>query len=409
MMRASRRLPAENIYPAAQSLDEFAAAKLEELEHASLRRRLSESLREGGPWIVRDGRRFLSFSCNDYLNLTHHPAVKAAAIKAVERYGAGAGASRLVTGNHPLLGELEERLARMKRTGAACVFGSGYLANTGIIPVLAGENDVILIDELAHACLWAGTQLSRARTVAFRHNNVAHAEALLKEQRPRARHALLVTDGVFSMDGDLAPIADLAALCAFYDVWLMTDDAHGLGVIGCGRGSAHAAGASAVPLQMGTLSKAIGSYGGYLCASKPVVDLIKTRARTLIYSTAVPPAMAAAAIAALTIIENEPELCAKPLAKAQAFTSFLGLAKAQSPIVPLILGAPEAALEASRKLAEEGFLVTPIRPPTVPQGTARLRFAFTAMHPDEEIAHLAQAVRPFCEFALARKSAREGA
>jgi len=395
--------------PNFHTLEEFAAAKLAALERASLRRSLSVSLREDGPWVVREGRRYLSFSCNDYLNLTHHPALKAAAIAAIEHYGAGAGASRLVTGNHPLLGEIEERLARLKGTEAACVFGSGYLANTGIIPVLAGEHDLILIDALAHACLWAGTQLSRARTVAFRHNDVAHAEALLKEQRPRARRALLVTDGVFSMDGDLAPLADLAALCASYDAWLMTDDAHGLGVIGAGRGSVQAALESAVPLQMGTLSKAVGSYGGYLCASKVVIDLIKTRARTLIYSTALPPAMAAAAIAALTIIENEPGLCAKPLANAQSFTSRLGLDEAQSPIVPLVLGTPEAAMEASHALAEEGFLVTAIRPPTVPKGTARLRFAFTAHHPDEEIVRLAQAVRPLCEFARARKSAHEGA
>ena len=210
----------------------------------------------------------------------------------------------------------------------------------------------------------------------------------------RFRHALLVTDGVFSMDGDLAPLRDLSLLCAAFDTWLMTDDAHGLGVIGGGRGSAFAAGAGTmVPLQMGTLSKAIGAYGGYLCASRPVIDLMKTRARTLIYSTALPPAMVAAAIAALTIIETEPELTVKPLAKARAFTSRLGLPEAQSPIVPLIVGAPEAALQASNTLAEEGFLVTPIRPPTVPAGTARLRFAFTALHPDEEIARLADAVR----------------
>jgi 8-amino-7-oxononanoate synthase len=392
-----------------QSLDDFAAHKLEELERASLRRGLFDSLREEGTLVTRDGRRLLSFSCNDYLNLTHHPALKAAAIAAIERYGAGAGASRLVTGNHPLFGELEARLARLKGTDAACVFGSGYLANTGIIPVLAGKRDLILIDELAHACLWAGTQLSRAPTLTFRHNDVGHARSLLHDKRPQSRHALLVTDGVFSMDGDLAPIANLAALCDAYDTWLMTDDAHGLGVIGSGRGSAFAAGTGLVPLQMGTLSKAIGGYGGYLCASKPVIDLMKTRARTLIYSTALPPAMAAAAIAALKIIENEPELCAKPLAKAQAFTSHLGLAKAQSPIVPLIVGAPEAALNASRKLAEQGFLVTPIRPPTVPQDTARLRFAFTAMHPDDEIARLAQAVRSLSEFPSPGKIVREGA
>lgn len=387
-----------------RSLDDFAQVKLAELERASLRRTLAESLREDGLWVFREGRRYLSFSCNDYLNLTHHPALKSAAAAATLQYGVGAGASRLVTGNHPLFRELEERLARLKGTEAACVFGSGYLANAGIVPVLAAAPDLILIDELAHACLWAGTQLSRARTLVFRHNDVAHAKALLSENRERARHALLVTEGVFSMDGDLAPLPELAALCAAFDTWLMTDDAHGLGVIGEGRGSAFAGGLSGrVPLQMGTLSKAIGGYGGYLCASRAVIDLMQTRARTLIYSTALPPAMVAAAIAALTIIESEPGLTAKPLAQARAFTSHLGLALAQSPIVPLVVGEPEAALQASNKLAEEGFLVTAIRPPTVPVGTARLRFAFTAMHPDEEIARLAEAVRALIAFAPARQ------
>jgi 8-amino-7-oxononanoate synthase len=387
-----------------RSLDDFAVRKLEELDRASLRRTLAESFRGEGPWIECDGRRLLSFSCNDYLNLSHHPALKSAATAAIAQYGVGAGASRLVTGNHPLFRELEERLARLKGTESACVFGSGYLANAGIVPVLAGAPDLIVIDELAHACLWAGTQLSRARTLVLRHNDVAHAETLLNENRAHFRHALLVTDGVFSMDGDVAPLQELAALCAAFDTWLMTDDAHGLGVIGDGRGSAFAAGGGAlVPLQMGTLSKAIGGYGGYLCASRAVIDLMKTRARTLIYSTALPPAMAAAAIAALTIIESEPELTAKPLAKARAFTSRLGLPEAQSPIVPLIIGEPEAAVHASNKLAEEGFLVTPIRPPTVPVGTARLRFAFTATHPDAEIARLAEAVHALIEFAPARQ------
>ncbi|MGH6811597.1 MAG: 8-amino-7-oxononanoate synthase [Methylocella sp.] len=387
-----------------RSLDDFAHSKLAELDRASLRRTLAESFRGDGPWVFREGRRFLSFSCNDYLNLTHHPALKAAATAAIENYGVGAGASRLVTGNHPLYRELEERLARLKGTEAACVFGSGYLANAGIVPALAGAPDLILIDELAHACLWAGTNLSPARTLVFHHNDVAHAKALLDENRARVRNTLLVTEGVFSMDGDLAPLQELATLCAAFDTWLMTDDAHGLGVIGEGRGSAFAAGQSGrVPLQMGTLSKAIGGYGGYLCASRAVIDLMKTRARTLIYSTALPPAIVAAAIAALTIIESEPELTAKPLTKARAFTSRLGLAQAQSPIVPLIIGEPEAALQASNKLAEEGFLVTPIRPPTVPVGTARLRFAFTALHPDEEIARLAEAVRALVAIAPARQ------
>jgi 8-amino-7-oxononanoate synthase len=375
------------------SLDDFALAKLADLDRASLRRSLVDSAREDGLWITREGQRLLSFSCNDYLNLTHHPALKAAAIDAINRYGVGAGASRLVTGNHPLFIELETRLARLKGSDSACVFGSGYLANAGIIPVLAGAGDLILIDELAHACLWAGTQLSRAKTLMFRHNDVGHAQELLQAHRAEVSHALLVTDGVFSMDGDLAPLNDLAHLCQSFDAWLMSDDAHGLGVIGQGIGSSMATGRKVdVPLQMGTLSKAIGGYGGYLCASQPVIDLMKTRARTLVYSTGLPPASVAAAIAALDVIENEPALIRKPLENARLFTQRLGLADAQSPIVPLVLGEPEVTLAASRQLAEQGFLVTAIRPPTVPAGTARLRFAFTALHPKDEIIRLADAV-----------------
>jgi 8-amino-7-oxononanoate synthase len=383
-----------------QSLDDFARRKLADLDSRGLRRTLAESTREDGIRVTREGRRLLSFSCNDYLNLTHHPAVKSAAIEAIQRYGAGAGASRLVTGNHPLFAALEARLARFKGAEAACIFGSGYLANAGIVPVFAGAEDLIVIDELAHACLWAGAQLSPARTLIFRHNDAAHAKELLARHRADSRRALLVTDGVFSMDGDLAPLHELAAVCAAYDVWLLTDDAHGLGVIGKGRGSAFAA-RTAVPLQMGTLSKAIGAYGGYLCASKAVIDLVKTRARTLIYSTGLPPAMAGAAIAALDLIEANPELTAAPLARARAFTSRLGLPQAQSPIVPLVIGTPEAALKASAALADEGFLVAAIRPPTVPAGTARLRFAFTAAHSEADIARLAAAVQKILDPARA--------
>ncbi|MDE2183508.1 MAG: 8-amino-7-oxononanoate synthase [Alphaproteobacteria bacterium] len=374
------------------SLDEFARSKLTALEAQHLKRTLQETVREDGLWVVRDGRRMLSFSCNDYLNLTHHPAVKRAAAEAAETWGAGAGASRLVTGNHPLLEELERRLATLKGTEACCVFGSGYLANAGIIPVIVGEGDLLLVDELCHACLWAGSQLSRARIQVFRHNDVGHAEEILGRHRAGRRHALIVTDGVFSMDGDLAPLKELAALARRHDAWLMSDDAHGLGVLGGGRGSA-AALAAPVDLQMGTLSKAVGSYGGYVCASQPVVDLLKTRARTLIYSTGLPPASVAAALAALDIIETDRELTARPLAKAQAFTRACNLPLAASPIVPVVLGEPLAALEASALLECEGFLVTPIRPPTVPEGTARLRLAFTAGHPDGEVARLASIVR----------------
>ncbi len=367
------------------SLDAYANAKLAQIEAAKRRRVLAQTAREDGVWVSRGGRRLLSFSCNDYLSLAQHAAVKAAAIAAIDRYGAGAGASRLVTGNHPLYAELETRLARLKGTEGACVFGSGYLANTGIVPALVGEGDLLLVDELAHSCLWAGARLSRADVVTFRHNDVAHAAAILSAERGRHGRALIVTDHVFSMDGDVAPLAELAVLARANDTWLMSDDAHGIGVV--------AADAHGVDLQMGTLSKALGSYGGYLCASRAVIDLMETRARTLIYSTALPPASVAAAIAALDVLAADPGLGRKPLEKAQRFTRLLNLPLAQSPIVPIVLGDEGATLEASARLEAEGFLVTAIRPPTVPAGTARLRLAFAAAHLDEEIERLARVMR----------------
>ncbi|HEX4160354.1 MAG TPA: 8-amino-7-oxononanoate synthase [Rhizomicrobium sp.] len=376
------------------SLEAFANGKLDELAARHLKREISETVREDGLRVTRGGRCYLSFSCNDYLGLTQHRAVKAAAIAAIELYGAGAGASRLVTGNHPLYAELETRLAQLKGTEAACVFGSGFLANLGIIPALIGPEDLLLVDALSHSCLFAGAQLSRAHVEIFRHNDMDHLGELLALHRPHHRHALVLTDGVFSMDGDLAPLGEIGPIARAHDTWLMTDDAHGLGVLGGGRGSAYANGTkAAIDLQMGTLSKALGSYGGYLCASKPVIELIRTRARSLIYSTALPPASVATALAALDMIENDPDLWARPLRKARAFTRAANLPEAKSPIVPVLLGDAIRALEAQAVLEREGFLVVAIRPPTVPVGTARLRFAFTAAHPDSEIERLAEIVR----------------
>jgi len=377
-----------------RSLDAFAQDKLDELKRRHLYRALNETVREDGIWIERNGRQLLSFSCNDYLNLTQHPAIKQAAAAAIEEYGAGSGASRLVTGNHPLYAELESRLAQFKRTEAACVFGSGYLANTGIIPVLIGRDGLVLLDELSHACIYAGAQLSRGTVVTFRHNDVLHARELLSARRGDHDHAIIVTDGVFSMDGDLAPLSELLALAEEYDAWLMSDDAHGLGVLGGGRGSSFV-GNSHIPihLQMGTLSKAIGSYGGYLCASASVIDLMRNRARTLIYSTGLPPACVAVAIAALDLIERDPDYAVRPVRKAKAFTKRAGLPDAQSPIVPIVIGDEKTTLAHSRMLEKEGFLAVAIRPPTVKPGTARLRLTFTAQHPDNQIDRLADIVR----------------
>ncbi|MFN4353753.1 8-amino-7-oxononanoate synthase [Parvibaculum sp.] len=378
----------------AESLDDFARAKLEALEAQALRRRLIETDRREGSVAFRDGRRLVSFCCNDYLNLSQNGAVKRAAIEATEKYGTGSGASRLVSGNHPLFRELEMRLANWKQAEDCVVFGSGYMANLGIIPTLTREGDLIVADELSHACLLSGSKLSGAHVEIFRHNDMAHLEALLAAHRGNAQHCLVVTDGIFSMDGDAAPVAEMAEIARHHDAWLMTDDAHGLGVVGHeGRGSSFMGHAKAdVPLQMGTLSKAIGAYGGYLCASAPVSDLIRTRARTLIYSTGLPPGTAAAAIAALDFIRDNPDYCRRPVEKARAFTRALSLPDPESPIVPLILGDAEVTLAASMLLEAEGYLVTGIRPPTVPAGTARLRFTFTAEHDDADIARLASIV-----------------
>ena len=376
------------------SLDDFAQAKLTALESRLLRRALVTSTRHDGAIVERGGRQLVSVSCNDYLGLSGHPALAEAARTAIEKFGLGAGASRLVTGNHPLYDELEGRLARLKGTAAACVFGSGYLANTGIIPALVGDGDLVAIDELAHACLYAGARLSGATVMRFAHNDVARLRALLADHRAGHAKAMILTDGVFSMDGDLAPLAELGRLAREYDAWLMADDAHGIGVVGNGRGSTFAGDVPAdVPLQMGTLSKAIGCYGGYLCASTPVVEFIKNRARTFVYSTGLPPPVVAAAIAALDLIAGNPAYAALPLRKAKAFTIRAGLPEAASPIVPVIVGAAEDALAAAGLLEAEGFLAVPIRPPTVPPGTARLRLAFTARHDDRDIERLADLVR----------------
>jgi len=368
------------------SLDQFAAAKLADLDAKSLRRSLAETRRDGPVHAWRDGRRVLVFCDNDYLNLSQHDAVKRAAIAAIEAHGTGSGASRLVTGNHPLYALLEARLARLKGTDDAIVFGSGYLANIGIVPALAGQGDVILADELAHACLNAGARLSGAKVVTFRHNDLDHLARLLAAERGAARHCLILTDRVFSMDGDRAPVREISALADRFDAWLLTDDAHGIGVL-------PKEDPALVPLQMGTLSKALGSYGGYLCASRPIVDLLRSRARSFVYTTGLPPASVAAAIAALDVIEGDPDWAATPLRRARLFTRLLNLPEAESPIVPVVIGDAAVALAASQHLLTQGFLVTAIRPPTVPDGTARLRITFSAGHSEADVAALADAVR----------------
>jgi len=367
------------------ALDDILQQKIAVLESKQQRRSLRATDRVSGVEVKRGGKTLISFSCNDYLGLSQHPKVVSAAKAALEKYGAGAGASRLVTGNFPLYDELESLLAAYKGTEAACVFGSGYLANMGAIPALMGKNDLILADKFVHACMVDAAKLSGATVMRFAHNNFEHCKMLLEANRMEYQNCLILTETVFSMDGDLGIVRGLKTLANASDSWLMTDDAHGLGVLPKHDGLAD--------IQMGTLSKAAGSYGGYVCGSKTLVDYLKTAARTLIYSTALPPAVVAASIAALKIMESEPELVAKPLQNAKYFTQILELPEAESAIVPVVLKENEKALAAAKLLEEKGFLVAAIRPPTVPENTARLRFAFSALHTREQIEAVAEIIK----------------
>ena len=375
------------------TIDQMAQSKLKELDKRNLRRSLYETGRGESCYVFRDGQELVSFCCNDYLGLSQHPNVKKAASEAILKYGVGAGASRLVTGNHPLYGELERTLAKFKGTEAALVFGSGYLANLSIPPVIAGSGDLIVADELSHASMRAGIQASSADSIYFRHNDTSDCYAILKQKRDKYKNCLIMTEGVFSMDGDLAPLVGLCELAEEFESWIMTDDAHGFGVMGQGRGSAAEIGVlEKIPLQMGTLSKAVGVYGGFICGSRAVIDLILNRGRSVIYATGLPPSAVAAATASLKIIENDQELVDLPIRHARQFTKQLELPPAESPIIPIITETSERALAASAQLMREGFLVTAIRPPTVPEGTARLRFTFSAQHKEDDIDTLAAAV-----------------
>jgi 8-amino-7-oxononanoate synthase len=354
-----------------------------DLKKGNLFRQLHETERSDGVHINRNGKKLISFSCNDYLGLSQNEQVKTAAIVAIEKYGVGSGASRFVTGNTPLYQELELKLAQMKGTEAAIVFGSGYLANIGVIPALVGKDDLIIADKLIHACMLDGAKLSGAKLIRFSHNSVEKCEEILKQHRNSFKNCLILTEHVFSMEGDVAPIAELYQLANKYNAWLMTDDAHGFGVLEPQQ--AH--------LQMGTLSKAVGCYGGYICASQNIIEYLRNKSRSLIYSTALPPSVLASAVVSLHIIEKNMGKPCKALQNAQYFSDALQLPKAQSAIVPLILGDELKALNASKILEEAEFLVSSIRPPTVAKNTARLRFTFSSLHRKENIDNIVTVIK----------------
>lgn len=388
---------------------------LENIRTAGLHRELRRVDSAQGTRITLAGREYLNFSSNDYLGLANHPALKEAAVKAVEKFGAGCGASRLICGSLAPHHELEEALAAFKGTGASLTFSAGYAAALGAVCSLVGKDDVIILDKLVHASIVDAARLSGAKLRVFKHNDLNDLEEKLKWARdvqgPKSKvqsrlpRTLVVTESVFSMDGDLAPLRDIVELKDRYGAWLMVDEAHATGLFGAHRrGLAEACElAERVELQMGTLGKAIGASGGYICGSRALIDLLVNRARSFIFSTAPVPAAAAAAKAGIDLVqssegeERRVRLWSIIDNVKNALTGIWKLPVIQSAIIPLMIGQEGKALEVATTLRERGFFIPAIRYPTVARGQARLRLTLSASHDSEALRELVAAlseVRP---------------
>ena len=365
------------------ALDDVLAQKLFHLKKISQYRSLQLTESAEGAVLKRNGQVAVDFSSNDYLGLRKNNAVKQAALEALHD-AAGAGASRMVSGNHHYYAPFEHALAETCQKQAALVVGSGYLANCGVIPALAGRGDMILADKFSHASMLDGAKLSGADLYRFAHNNVAHAEMLLEAHRHEHVHCLLITESIFSMDGDAAPLAALKQLAEKYDAWLLVDTAHSLYEK-----------KTALPgdVIVGTLSKALGCYGGYIAGSQVLVDALVNTMRSAIFSTALPASIIAAATKALALAQAEPERAERALENAARFSHILELEYPVSAIIPVIFGDNKKALHASATLLEQGFYVPAIRPPAVPENRSRLRFTFTSEHEISDVEKVAKAVK----------------
>lgn len=367
----------------------WAEEALAELAGRGLRRALEPLGRLPHAHVRAGGRELVNLSSNDYLGLAGHPRVREAAARALAEHGWGSGASRLVTGDSEVHQRLEARLARFERAGSALLFNSGWAANTGLIPALVGKDDAVFSDALNHASLVDGCRLSRARVVVYPHADVAALARALRETPARRR--LVVTDTVFSMDGDVAPLAALVEACEAAGAALVVDEAHATGVLGArGAGLCEQLGLEGrVDVRMGTLSKALGGLGAYVACAPPLRELLLHRARPFVFSTALPMAACAAAEAALDVLETEPALRERlwrHIRRLAEGLAALGLpARAESAVFPVVLGTPGRALAAAAALRERGLLVKAIRPPTVPEGTSRLRVCLSAAHTDEDV------------------------
>ena len=373
-------------------LDDVLRARLDDREAHAIRRQLRPLETGIAPRVVIDGRSVIQLCSNDYLGLAAHPAVTRAAAEAALAYGAGSGSARLIVGTSPPHVALERAIAALKQTAAAVVLSSGYHANTGVLPLLAGGGDVIFSDALNHASLIDGCRLSRAATRVYRHADAGHLDRLLGEAGG-FRHRVIVTETVFGMDGDLAPLADLVTVARRHDAWIVVDEAHATGVFGpTGGGLVAQLGLSdAVDVQIGTLSKALGSLGGFVAGPAALIDWVINAARTFVYTTALPPAAVAAAQAAIAVMSAEPERRDRLWSHATWLRERLTeagfrLGPSRSPILPVLAGDAGAAVRLSDALLARGVLAPAIRPPTVPDGTARLRVTPMATHTAEDLA-----------------------
>ena len=375
----------------------YLGEQLNELKQKGTHFRLRVLEDEQAPVCTFDGKRVINLASNNYLGLTTHPKLRQAAIEATKKYGVGSGAVRTIAGTMKIHMELEEKIARFKNVEASVVFQSGFAANAGTVAAVLGKDDFIISDELNHASIIDGARLSRATIKVFRHKDTAHAEELLKEVADKPGHKLLITDGVFSMDGDIAPLPALCGLAEKYGAIMMVDDAHSSGVLGRnGRGTIdHYKVHGRVDIQVGTLSKAIGALGGYVCGSHDLIDFLYHRARPFLFSTSHPPSVAATCIAAFEVLEEEPQRIEKLWENTHYWKKELGglgfniggvnTPASETPITPIIIGDGALTMEFSRELFKEGVMGTGITFPTVPEGKARVRTIMTATHTRDEL------------------------
>lgn len=369
--------------------------RIENLKSDNLYRKLTSCQNLPNNEVMIDGRKYLSFCSNDYLSLAFNEEIQKITQKAIEKYGSGGLSSRYIYGDNELYQKLEEKISQMNQKDSAIIFGSGYLTNIGVIPALCNKSDLILADKLSHSCLIDGAKLSGSKFTRFAHNNLESLENLLKKHRNNHQKCLIITETIFSMDGNLGKINEIIAIAKKYDCFLLTDNAHGLGVINekYDKYNLH--------LKVGTFSKSCSGYGGYVCADKIIIDYLRNFSKSAIYSTALPPAILANNLKALEIIEKG-NLTKELWENIDYFCDLMNIKNQESAIIPIIIGDARKTLEFSEKLKEKGFLISAIRPPTVAIGKSRLRITITASHKKSNLKILAKNIHKYNDYIINR-------